>query len=99
MPVVSQTPTNKFVRPRGVCAVVICMLQPVVERESPVVFMTEVMVTAGQPETVDVGGPGADMLQSCLLHLGQRVGTLEILLKDKLGAPYLPLYWLTGADT
>jgi hypothetical protein len=62
------------------------MLQPVLDPENPVVHMTEVLVSAGQPESLDVGGPGADMLQSSLLHLGQQVGTLDLLLKDKLGA-------------
>lgn len=42
-------------------------------------------MSAGQPEAIEVGGPGAEMLQSCLLHLGQRVGPLDLLLKDNLG--------------
>ena len=62
------------------------MLQPVTDAENPVVHMTEVLVTAGQPESIDVGGPGADVLQGSLLHLGQNVGTLEVQLKDQLGA-------------
>jgi hypothetical protein len=64
---------------------VLCFLQPVIDRENPVVYMTEVIVAAGQPKTINVGGPGAEMLQSCVLHLGQHVGPLEVLLKDELG--------------
>ena len=63
------------------------MLQPVTDPANPVVHMTEVLVAAGQPESIDVGGPGADMLQSSLLHLGQHVSPLELLLKDQLGVP------------
>ena len=61
------------------------MLHPVMDLERPVVHMMEVIVSAGQPEAIEVGGPGAEMLQSCLLHLGQRVAPLDLLLKDNLG--------------
>ena len=48
--------------------------------------MAEVVVAAGQPTAVEVAGAGADMLQGTLLHLGQRVAPLDLLLKDELGA-------------
>jgi hypothetical protein len=66
------------------------MLFPVLDMQKPTVHMMEVEVSAGQPVSIAVVGPAADMLTSCPVHLEQEFGDLEVQLKDEYGMPQPP---------
>jgi hypothetical protein len=64
---------------------VIHLLKPVPNAGSPIVHMLEVVVAAGQPETIAVEGAGSDTLAAGPVHLGQVLEPLHLLLKDDGG--------------
>lgn len=61
------------------------MLQPVLDARQPIAHMMEVVVSAGQPVSLEIAGAAAELLAACPVHLGQQVGALEVLLKDEFG--------------
>lgn len=61
------------------------LLQPTVDVTQPITFMMELVVSAGQPVSVDVDGPGPELLANSALHLGQELPPVAITLRDDEG--------------